>query len=199
MQLPRFKSVALLPVGSALLLSLLACQRPGVRQAESAALARAQSAAQALSTRLRERLSSTLASRGPLAAVEVCAQEAQSLRTAVEKEYGVRVGRASLKLRNPKDTAPPWVEAWLRAQQPGQTPAPISRIQSGTAQVLRPILTEPVCLMCHGDPAAMPQELRDALSKHYPQDQATGYRNGDLRGALWAEAPLGRDAQTQRP
>ena len=47
--------------------------------------------------------------------------------------------------------------------------------------------------------AAMPQELRDALSKHYPQDQATGYRNGDLRGALWAEAPLGRDAQTQRP
>lgn len=189
-QQPWFQRFGLVSAGSALLVCLMGCRRPDANQAESAALARAHSAAQTLGQRLRERLTSTLAASGPLAAVEVCAHEAPSLRESVEKEYGVRVGRASLKLRNPQDSAPSWVDDWLRAQQVKQQPRPINRVRSGTAQVLMPIMIEPLCLTCHGDPEAMPQELRDAIHKHYPHDQATGYHSGDVRGALWAESRI---------
>jgi hypothetical protein len=34
----------------------------------------------------------------------------------------------------------------------------------------------------------LPQAARDALSQRYPQDHATGYVLGDLRGAVVVEA-----------
>ena len=53
--------------------------------------------------------------------------------------------------------------------------------------VLRPIGTAPLCLTCHG-PALAP-EVREALAAKYPKDAARGFREGDLRGLLWAEVP----------
>jgi len=171
------------------------CQRQPSREAEQAAIARAQAAAQLLGSRLRERLTTVMKQAGPLAAVEVCAAEAQTLRSTVESETGVRVGRASLKLRNPQDAAPPWVAAWLTAQIPGTPPTGSSTIESGLARVIKPLLIEPACLTCHGDEASLPAEVRSAIQRHYPSDAATGYRLGDLRGALWAEAPLSAAAR----
>ena len=112
----------------------------------------------------------------------------------VQSETGVRVGRASLRLRNPANAPPTWVSAWLTAQ--GQRRAEgvtgVRAAEGGVARVLRPIAVEPVCVACHGDPSAMSPALRDALRAAYPEDRATGYQPGDLRGALWAEVAFAR-------
>ena len=37
---------------------------------------------------------------------------------------------------------------------------------------------------CHGEPAAFPEQLTARLNELYPDDQATGYQTGQLRGAF---------------
>jgi len=58
--------------------------------------------------------------------------------------------------------------------------------------VVRPITVVGLCTRCHGDPASFSPELRAAISKAYPDDRATGFAEGDLRGFFWAEVPKGR-------
>ena len=53
---------------------------------------------------------------------------AQALTAKVASERGVKVGRTSLKLRNPANAGPGWVTAWLRAQQ-GK---PVAEIEAET-------------------------------------------------------------------
>lgn len=58
--------------------------------------------------------------------------------------------------------------------------------------MIHPIAIEAPCLACHGPADGLAPEIRAKLTAAYPQDPATGYALGDLRGALWAEAPVGR-------
>ncbi|MCC6525458.1 MAG: DUF3365 domain-containing protein [Polyangiaceae bacterium] len=161
-------------------------------------LARAEAAAGRLGKTLRARLEEVLKASGPAAAVAVCAAEAQALGTQIASETGVRVGRASLRLRNPADAGPDWVAAWLRAQgeRPAEGVAPVRELVDGptgkVARVLKPIAVDKPCLACHGQPAELAAEVTPALAATYPDDAAVGYREGDLRGALWAELPVGR-------
>ncbi len=177
-------------------LSMAGCSRKQSAETEQpsvamrqAAMERAQAAAQLFGSRLRDKLSGAMKQGGPVAAVEVCTKEAQLIRAEVTNESGVRVGRASDKLRNPMDAAPVWVQDWLAAQNKGQTPSGFAKTESGSARFLKPIVIEGVCLVCHGEEANIPPDVRSALQRHYPHDRATGYHLGDLRGALWAEAP----------
>lgn len=156
---------------------------------EAAALQRANAAADALATTLRARLLAAMGEGGPPAAMRVCADAAQGMAADVTREHRARVGRSSLRLRNPANAAPPWVGEWLRTQ--GERPAAgvegFARIEDGHARVLRPIAVEGPCVTCHGSPAMIAPEIATLLRAHYPNDRAIGYAVGDLRGALWAE------------
>jgi len=44
------------------------------------------------------------------------------------------------------------------------------------------------CLNCHGE--AIKPEVAAALREHYPADRATGYREGQIRGAVSIKRPL---------
>ena len=55
--------------------------------------------------------------------------------------------------------------------------------------VLRPIGTADLCTRCHGPAEVVRRNLGDALQQAYPQDRATGFTLGDLRGWMWAEVP----------
>jgi len=59
----------------------------------------------------------------------------------------------------------------------------------GSLGVVMPIVVGSSCLACHGDPGAMEAVVREAIAKAYPKDQATGYKEGDLRGWFWVEVP----------
>ena len=52
---------------------------------------------------------------------------------------------------------------------------------------------EPVCLMCHGETLSQP--VIDTLADYYPDDIATGYSLGQVRGAISLVRPLGEADQ----
>jgi mono/diheme cytochrome c family protein len=167
---------------------------------ERDAIERAEGAMRALGQTLERRLMATMRGKGPVEAMSLCATQAQDLTMGVALEEGVAVGRSSLRLRNPENVAPDWVGTWLRDQ--GEGPAAGAVGSSGiataadglqVARVLRPLTVGPPCLTCHGATADLAPEITAALLKSYPEDRATGYVVGDLRGAIWAEAKLGAD------
>jgi hypothetical protein len=61
---------------------------------------------------------------------------------------------------------------------------------AGELGVLMPIRVLPPCLACHGVEDALQAAVRAALAEGYPEDQATGFADGDLRGWFWVEVPL---------
>jgi hypothetical protein len=53
-------------------------------------------------------------------------------------------------------------------------------VRDGRTGYVEPIYVKPVCLACHGgnvDPG-----VKAKLAELYPEDQATGFREGDFRG-----------------
>ena len=50
---------------------------------------------------------------------------------------------------------------------------------------VEPIVAQPLCLTCHGK--AISEATRAALAERYPDDKATGFEKGDLRGLFWVE------------
>ncbi len=171
-----------------------------------AGLERAQAAAMAFNGRLRGRLQAAMAEGGPVAAVGVCHGEAPRIAAAVMAEQGVRLGRVALPGRNrhPDQAAGGWQLATLQAfAQAVESGAPagerIAVMRDGlpahvALRMMRGIATEPVCLACHGTHIA--PEVRTAIARQYPDDHATGFEVGDLRGALWVEVPAGEVSTT---
>lgn len=166
-----------------------------VRAAEEAQ-ALAETSAKAVGSALKERLMSALQGGDLAAAAAACADEAQGMTALATAGTRSRAGRSSLRLRNPANTAPDWVQAWLETQ--GERPA-AGAVGFSTTQregevvvgrSLTPIPVEAPCLTCHGPTEALSPEVVALLATRYPQDQATGYQLGDLRGALWAESRI---------
>ncbi len=159
-------------------------------------LARADYAATKLVTTLKTKLRNALDRSGTVGAIDVCANQVPIVTAEVRKETGVTVGRSSSKLRNPKDTAPEWVAAWLKEQGDRSVGGvkSVREIVDGPSgkisRVLRPISLETPCLGCHGDPSEILPAVKEKLAAEYPSDTAMGYKIGDLRGAVWAEYPI---------
>lgn len=196
-----------------LALSLVACARePEPREVEEArfsgdaipqdstwvmALDRARGTADALSTDLGGLVMRTLQEEGPVAAIEVCSTVAQR-RTAEHAAAGVAVHRVSERLRNPLNAPDEWESAELkemarmreRGEMPGEVIAILRRGDARTLRYLRPINLAPPCLTCHGPASEIPPEVTEILRQRYPDDRATGYRAGDLRGAVSVEVAL---------
>lgn len=158
---------------------------------ERSAALEARTAAQRLGGALKTRLLAEMA-EGPVSAARFCADNAQAMTGGVAEDTGVRVGRSSSRLRNPANAGPQWVRAWLQAQE-GRDPAsiaPATAVEDGVARFVAPIRVAGPCLVCHGAPDSFDPALRSELAERYPDDRATGYALGDLRGALWAEAEV---------
>jgi len=133
----------------------------------------------ALTTALRE---------SPSSAIAACRVQAPKLAAEASAD-GVRVGRTSKKLRNPANAPKPWMEPVLEryASEPeGREPVVVS-IDRNTVGYIEPIYLQPMCVTCHGQTIA--PELQTMLDELYPDDEATGYAPGDLRGVFWAELP----------
>ncbi len=153
--------------------------------------ARAQAAIADLGKTLRGALRAKMEEGGPLLAVDFCHEEAQPLTAQVAEKHGVRIGRTALRLRNPANQPVDWQQAALedfdvRAAS-GEAAASLrhSAMEGALLHYAQGIGTEPGCLACHGPQVAEP--IADAIRQRYPDDQATGFAEGDLRGLFWVE------------
>lgn len=126
--------------------------------------------------------------QGMDAAIAACNTEAPGI-AARHSVDGVRIGRASHKLRNPANAAPEWVAPVLDqylAADGKPDPRVVSISESRTGYV-EPIMLGPQCLGCHGE--SLTPAVSARLAELYPDDQATGFAAGDLRGVFWVEFP----------
>jgi hypothetical protein len=135
---------------------------------------------------LMQALTAALNDGDPAAAIRVCQEKAPAIAQTVATEHRVRIGRTSWKLRNPDNTPPDWA-AGLIAERPERT-----RYLAGPAGalgVLMPIRLAGTCVQCHGPADQLDPAVKAQLAQHYPEDAATGFAEGDLRGWFWVEAP----------
>lgn len=146
---------------------------------DAALVERAQRALGPFKKELRQTLEAALA-KGPEAAIVACAEAAPSL-AAKASTGGATVGRASTKLRNPRNAPPAWLSPTL-----AELTAPrLVRLDGGRVGYAEPIILQDMCTMCHGKNIA--PDLHERLRATYPNDAATGYAVGDVRGAFWVE------------
>lgn len=172
---------------------------------EEVFLEKAEEASGVLMKRLGGQLKAALEAGGPVAAVQVCQQVAQPMTEAASGEFeGYSVARTALRVRNPKN-APDESDRkvltdWEKAvEADGGVPEPhLDRREDGRVVVYRPIMTQAICLKCHGDRKRLGEELQSLLAENYPQDQAVGFEEGSLRGAFKVEFPPGT-AFPERP
>jgi NADPH:quinone reductase-like Zn-dependent oxidoreductase len=54
---------------------------------------------------------------------------------------------------------------------------------------LLPIRLGAMCTNCHGPSARLADGVAERLEEMYPNDQATGFKPGELRGWFWVEVP----------
>lgn len=125
---------------------------------------------------------------GPEEAIAACRVKAPEIASRLSRD-GVRVGRASHRLRNPSNTAPEWVAPILNAyanDPSDRAPRSVSLGDERSGYV-EPIVVQPLCLTCHG--ANLAPDFASRIRELYPEDRAVGYETGDLRGVFWAEYP----------
>lgn len=147
-------------------------------------------------TALKARLMAAMAEGGPAHAVTVCRDEAPQIAARLSASSCWTVRRVGTRVRNAATgTADAWEQAQLAdmaAQLDAGTPASrLARtaVVAGRERYAAPILATGPCLVCHGDPATQQPAMAEALARDYPQDQATGYRDGALRGAFSLSRP----------
>lgn len=151
-------------------------------------LRKGQQTAMSLKKELVSELTAAISRGGPVQAIAVCKDKAAEITQAVAKQ-GIRIGRTSWKLRNPANQGPPWtqsvMEGWKTTRLNTPSPAQVIVTEDGKIGYVEPLYTQPLCVNCHG--VDLKPEVSSQLKKLYPQDQATGFHAGDLRGVLWVE------------
>ncbi len=148
---------------------------------------RAERARQDLAKTLFGRLSEVLPSEGPASAIEVCNLEAQGMTDEVGEKHDVQIGRTSFRLRNPENTPPDWAREFMLVAKRVDEQV-VLKNQHGGVAVFTPIHLQEKCAACHGPEDRLGEDVKAALAERYPEDEATGFEPGDLRGWFWAEA-----------
>ncbi len=154
-------------------------------------MARGRQVAEAAFKELSGNLQQAMAKGGFTNAIEFCSEKAMPLTLAVAQKEGVKLSRVSHRSRNPANRADARELALIKTFQEsaatGKTPQPVvERSSEGATIFYAPIvITNPLCLSCHGEPAKdVAADTLAAIARRYPEDQATGFKLNDVRG-LW--------------
>lgn len=150
-------------------------------------------------TTLKGELKTALADGGPVNAVQVCKEKAPAIAADLSDRSDWEIGRTSLKTRNGALNAPDaWeaevLEQFESRQRNGESPMGMTYaevVETDDGKVYRhmqAIPTGQVCLACHG--TDITPELAEAIDAAYPEDQARGYEEGDIRGAFTLSKPM---------
>jgi hypothetical protein len=142
---------------------------------------------------LKAELQAAVKEGGAINALDVCHTKAPEIAQEMSAKNGVSLSRVSLKNRNPEMGLPNgWqreilnsFEARKSAGEPADQLAFAEVVDMGSGKEFRFMKAIPageVCLACHGE--KIQPEVQQKISELYPDDQATGFKEGDLRGAF---------------
>lgn len=194
------------PLGALALVAACGQQKPAETPAQGASAelpidkaavaARSKPIAQEFQASLKGQLQAAMKAGGPMQAVDVCRHVAPEIARQQSEASGAVVRRVAAKNRNP-DAA---VDASLQPYydeldaQPTVDGKPARRIwRSGEGEAERvnflsaiPMQAKP-CSVCHG--TDVDPKLEAHIMQLYPGDLATGFKPGEMRGALLVSWP----------
>ena len=141
---------------------------------------------------LKSRLQEAMKAGGPINALSVCNTDAMPITTKAAMESNALVSRVSLKNRNPKNTPNNWQKTVLEdfdaraARGEDVNKMAFAKIvdngEKKQLHFMKALPTGAVCLTCHG--AKIEADVQAKLTELYPADLATGYQQGQVRGAI---------------
>lgn len=162
-----------------------------------ALLGEARKVATTLPPRLLAALQQEISKSGPEGAIPVCKDMAPKMASEIAAQTGWKIRRVSLKARNEVRAIPDtWEKAALedfdKRATAGEPPAQLEKGEKigDEYRYVKALPVQPLCLSCHGPVDQLSPAVKAALAQHYPNDRATGYSAGQIRGAISVRKPL---------
>lgn len=162
---------------------------PSAQQAE---IDEAKSAIKTFAGALQTELKTAMQAGGPVAAIGVCNARVLPISEQISAEKGMALSRVSLKNRNPYNAPNDWqksvlldFEAQKAAGKDVTNLAWSETVSTETGRQFRfmkAIPTDGICLTCHG--TSLSPGVGQKLAELYPEDNAIGFSEGDIRGAF---------------
>jgi len=182
----------------AVMISSIAFASAVAGQENNANVAEAKTIIKAFFEQLKGELGASMKAGGPVEAIKTCQLKAPSIASELSEKSGWKVGRTSLKLRNPSNAPDAWelvvLDKFEERKGAGEDPQKIAYAEvveqngKSTFRFMKAIPTAELCLNCHG--SELKPEVVEALDTHYVADKARGYKLGDIRGAFTLSKPL---------
>ena len=146
----------------------------------------------ALSTKavLGKKLIGTLQKKGAVAALEFCNTSAYPLTDSMAIVNNANIKRVTDKPRNHNNLANSYelnqIEMFKKQLDSNSEIEPIVTEIDDKVHVYYPIITNDMCLQCHGKPnETIKKETLNKLEQLYPNDKAIGYNINEIRG-IWS-------------
>jgi hypothetical protein len=174
---------------------IASCQsdRPRDLSAEETAeyIAKGRTIVQASFGALSGQLAGAMNQGGVPNAVGYCNIQANPIMDSLSQAHQVEISRVTLRPRNPENISSAEdaeiLKDYLKLQSEKKSLEPFLETHSGgTVTFYMPItIISPLCLKCHGEVGSdIKTEDYEVIKSLYPEDQATGYTMGELRG-IW--------------
>lgn len=138
---------------------------------------------------LGKNLINAIQKKGTLGALEFCNIQAYPLTDSMATVHNAKIKRVSDKPRNLSNKATTqefkYIESYKAAVANNADLKPMVEKEGSTVYFYYPITTNAMCLQCHGSSKEVSLETLAELKKLYPQDQALGYSENQVRG-IWS-------------
>lgn len=151
-----------------------------------------QALVKAFAQSLKGELQSAIKRGGPSSAIPVCNVKAPEIARDLSRAPRWTVGRTSHKIRNPDNAPDEWeamvLDEFAQRAAAGESLAAMEKAElvsidgRRSYRYMKAIAVGEVCLKCHG--SGIDPEVKEQIDSYYPEDQATGFSIGQLRGAF---------------
>lgn len=140
---------------------------------------------------LSSNLQKAMKEGGVTYALEFCNVQAYPLTDSIADLHNVSIKRTSHKVRNPdnkpNDEERQMLDEFLTTlKNHGEYPEPEVHKSGNKIHFYAPITLAPQCTSCHGKVGEqISEENYDVIKELYPDDEATGFKPGEIRG-MWS-------------
>ena len=122
-------------------------------------------------------------------ALEFCNVNAIPLTESVAKNHKINIKRVSDQPRNQLNIANEKEIKYINLFKERIANGEKLKPEVVTQQLYVPIITNPMCLQCHGKIEESNPKLATKIKQLYPKDKATGYSENQVRGIFVVNLP----------
>jgi hypothetical protein len=176
---------------AAVLIGLISCDKTLSEKEKIEYTTKGKEIAQASFNALSEKLIEQMQQGGTQKAIPFCNVEALPITKELSKKYNAEIKRTSNKLRNlankPSERELEIIQKYENEIVKNMENFPVVELnEKNQINFYAPIKIKANCLVCHGKVEESVTIKTDSIIKSlYPNDEAIGYNEGDLRG-IWS-------------